>query len=224
MTYTPLISAGDISGLPLSNVIAALSSPAQTQLLTDASRAVENYCGRLLAPFTGHVERHRAQMTDPDAQADIYVPLDLQGTLGTSRARSLGANDLVRHVFLKEYPPVYPEMWTGSITAITVTHAIGGATTLDLSSGSLTYHPETGQIMFPLGTYIVIGDLLSITYAGGYSTVPDDLKRATVYEAIEQGMVDIFPAMGLGKDLDMEMLTRKKAELLDPYVRDDEAW
>lgn len=219
MPYTPLIALSDITAVPLANVISELSNAAQTQLLTDASRSIEGYCDRLFAPFTGHLEVHRAQDIDIDAQADEYVPLDLQGTLGTARARSLGANDLVRHVWLKERPPHYPEMWSGAISSIAVQHAVGGATTLDLSAQNLSYFYTTGEIFFPLGVYVVQGDRITVTYSGGYATVPDDLKRACVFEAIEIGMVDIFPLAGIGKELDMGLLQEKKAQLLDRYVR-----
>jgi hypothetical protein len=57
-------------------------------------------------------ESHRAQGIDPDEYSDAgSMPMDIHGTLGTSYANALGAGDQVRHVWLNEYAPRYPELW-----------------------------------------------------------------------------------------------------------------
>jgi hypothetical protein len=150
----------------------------QQDFLMEATRLCEGAAsGRRLAPFT-LTETHRLQGIDPDEYTDAAnLPLDLSGVMGRSYAYALGASTLVRHCWLNEFPPHYPEMWTYSNITVNVTRSYGGGQTLSPSQ----YRgpaPDSGHIWFNLGLFIPIGSYADFTYTGGYTTMPADLVRA----------------------------------------------
>ena len=216
--YSPLATVSSASSTPLNNIIKNFSATEQTNLMTRASRAIETYCQRRLTPFTGLVESQRAQAVDPDEQMDTWVPLDTAGALGMSRAASLGANDLVRHFWVRQYPPVWEDLWTGSITSIAIYRAIAGSQTItDMTN--VQYETDTGHVRFNLGSYVPQGSTLSVTYSGGYSTIPDELVQACILRAAKIALVDLNPQQKNAVDIDVQNLESEIKDLLTDYVR-----
>lgn len=214
--YVPLATVADMETTPLYDLIRNLSASSQTNLLTRASRAVESYCNRRLAPFT-ITESHRAQNIDPDEQTDVYTPLDQTAMLGMSRAASLGSSELVRHEWLREYPVRWQDLWSGSLVAITIYRAVSGSQDVDVST--VQYEVDTGHIRYTLGTYLPQGSTQVIEYTGGYSTVPDELIMATELRAAIMQIVHLEPE---SRSHDLDELKAEYAEILSPYVRDVE--
>lgn len=217
MAYTPLATLANLTSTPLKDLTTNYTVPEQQNLITRASRAIETYCGRRLAPFT-KTESHRAEGLDPDESADNYgMLLDTAGILGQSRAQSLGSTDLVRHVFLRERPVQWEEMWTGAINTCTIYRSFSGSQVVDITT--LQYETDTGHVRFSLGTFLPQGSTISINYTGGYSpAVPDDLIQATMFKAAELAIVNLLPEDRPGVDL--TELRQMIASLCAPYLAD----
>ena len=203
MAYIPLATPSDLVDGPLANVVRSLTASQQQKLCVRASRAIETYCQRRLTPFT-ITETCRALDVDAEETWDAVVMLDPQSELALSRAQSLGATALVRHIWLKQYPPVWNELWQGSITSITILRAIAGSQVIqgnDLSS--LQYEQDTGHVRFYYGAYIPPGSTIATVYSGGYSPVPDELIQACVLRATKMALVTLDPEERTGHDLDV---------------------
>jgi len=149
----------------------------QSALLLEASREVETVCDRRLMPFANLVETQRAEALDVEDALDAYVPLDPTSQLGFSRAQSLGSTLLVRHFWVRETPPRYQDMWTGSISGIQLFRSFSGQQSV--VSSTWQFEPDTGHVRFQLGTFVPPGTTIQVTYSGGYSTVPANLVRAS---------------------------------------------
>lgn len=200
------------------DLIRSFPAQAVTDIMIEATRACETECQRRLAPFTGHVETHRAEGIDPDEYTDAAnLPLDLQGTLGRSYAYALGASSLIRHCWLNEFAPLYQEYWTYSGVALTVVRSYGGSE--NLSPGQYV-GPEidSGHVWFNLGKFIPVGSLIRITYSGGYATVPADLVRACKYLAASIAARELDPIQG-GHSHNPDELEALAVSWLSPYVR-----
>lgn len=220
MPLTPLASANDFqawgSNAQLVQNTAVWTPTALDTLMTRATRSVESRCDRRLAAFTGLLETSRADGVDTDGLADSDFPLDLVGALGRSQARAYGATSLVRDVWLREYAPVYADLWATTVSSIQLVLAYGG--TYDVDPGSVEGpEPDTGHLRFRLGTFVPAGTTVRVTYSGGYTTVPDDLEQATILQATKLVLLAAEPELRTGMstaDLDAEILM-----LLDPYIR-----
>ncbi len=148
----------------------------QNDLLMEATRLCEGAADRRLAPFTT-TETARLAGLDPDEYVDsANLPLDLSGTLGRSYAQALGASTLVRHCWLREFAPHYPEYWSYSDISVNITRSYGGGQNLSPNQ-YLGPAPDSGHIWFNLGLFIPIGSYADITYTAGYATTPADLRR-----------------------------------------------
>jgi hypothetical protein len=190
----PLASSADMQGGQFADLVRDYSAGDFDQLMIEATRVCEGIAGRRLAPFTGVPETHRATGIDPDEYTDAgSVPLDLQGTLGRSYSDALGAGDQVRHVWLNEFAPRYPEMWTYANVQVTILRSYGGTSTMSPAS-IIGAEPDSGHIWFTLGTFLPLGSLIRVTYDGGYSTVPADLARACKLQAAVLALGEIDPA------------------------------
>ena len=180
MADTPplLCSPAQFTSAAFADLASALTGDALVEFLQEATRLCEEECGRRLVPYT-LTETHRAEGMDPDEYTDsANLPMDLQGTLGRSYAYALGASTLVRHVWLSNYAPMYPEYWTYSNVSLNIIRSYGGSqefNTTQLLSGP---DPDTGHVWFQLGTFLPIGSLIYATYTGGYTTIPASLVRA----------------------------------------------
>lgn len=187
------------------------------QTMVDATRICEGNAGRRLAPFTAVPESHRATGIDPDdATSSSGIPVSMQATLSTSYANALaGSGDMVRHIWLNECAPRYPEMWTYSGLTVQVFLSIGGSQTYP-GAQIIGAEPDSGHIWFYLGSYIPPGSLIRVTYSGGYTTVPADLVRACKLTAAVLILGEIDPA-GTEYSHDQGKLTAMAEKILSRY-------
>lgn len=189
-------------------------SAAQNAILLEATRGCETICDRRLAPFTGLLETQRANALDVEDALDAYVPLDPTSQLGFSRAQSLGSTLLVRHFWLREAPPRYPDMWTGAISSLTVRRSFSGTQVVDQSG--IQFEPDTGHVRFALGTFIPPGTTILCTYSGGYSTVPADLVRAAKLMTAALIVRELAPT---SQSRDPDLLHTEAVAALTGYTR-----
>jgi hypothetical protein len=190
----PLATASDMAAGQFADLVRDYSADALAQLMIESTRQCEGMAGRRLAPFTGVPESHRATGIDPDEMSGSGDgPMDLAGTLGRSYSASLGGGDQVRHVWLSEYAPRYPEMWTYSNLQVSLLRSYGGSQTMAAAS-LIGAEPDSGHVWFNLGTFLPQGSLIRVVYDGGYSTVPADLGRACKLLAASLALGEIDPA------------------------------
>ncbi|MEV4438516.1 hypothetical protein AB0K09_05755 [Streptomyces sp. NPDC049577] len=214
----PLTTAADLAAGQFADLVRDYSPAALDQLMVEATRQCEGICGRRLAPFTAVPESHRAQGIDPDEYTEAAgLPMDIQGTLGRSYADALGPGDQVRRVWLNEYAPRYPEMWSYSNLRVTILRSYGGSQTIAAAS-LIGAEADSGHIWFALGTFLPIGSLIRITYDGGYTTVPADLARACKLLAAGLVLGEIDPA-GTQFGHDRGVLTAQAEAILCNYQR-----
>ena len=188
-------------------------------ILIEATRLVEEEAGRRLAPFTV-TETVRATGIDPDEYAESAgMPMDIQGTLGLSYATSLGAGvSLVRHFWLHEYPPHYPDMWAYSDVSVTIIRSYGGSQLL--SPGQILQGPDdTGHVQVTLGTFLPIGSRIQCTYSGGYATIPGSLVRATKYMAAAIILRELDPEGERTGGHDPDVLQTDAMLIMDAWQR-----
>jgi hypothetical protein len=218
-TLTPLTTWAQLTNGAFADLVRSYTDPtAQTGLLAEATRLCEEACGRRLAPFTGLVETERATGIDPDEYIDAgNIPLDLAGTLGKSYAYAMGTTSLVRHGWLSEYAPRYPEMWTYSIASIKISRSYGGDQFVNLANVRGP-DPDTGHIWYPIGTFLPIGSMVTYTYGGGYSTMPASLVRAGKNMAAFLVARELDPT-GQTHGHDPEVLLGDAHEALANYMR-----
>jgi hypothetical protein len=191
------------------------TTTALTNILMEATRACESATDRRLAPFT-MTETQRADAMDIEDAMDAYVPLDPTSQLGFSRAQSLGSTLLVRHFWVRETPPRYPEYWTGTINSIALLRSFSGTQSVDVSG--VQYEQDTGHVRFALGTFVPAATTIVVNYSGGYSTAPADLVRACKYMAASTVLKELDPAQAIhGHDPDA--LRLDAMELLASYTR-----
>ena len=192
-TPTPLATVSQLTDGPLADLVTGYTSDGLTQLCLRATRECEGVVNRRLAPFTGHVEAVRASGIDPDEYGGQgSMPLDLPGTLGKSFAGAMGGGDLVRHVWLSEFAPRYPEMWTYSNVQITIVRSYGGNAVVPVTSIEGP-EPDTGHVWFRIGTFLPVGSLIRVQYGGGYTTVPADLVSAGRFMAASIAVRELDP-------------------------------
>lgn len=217
-TPTPLATVAQMTEGPFNDLVSNFSATAKTDLMLEATRACETECQRRLAPFTGHVETHRAEGVDPDEYTDAAnLPLDLQGTLGRSYAHALGASTMVRHCWLNEYAPLYPEYWAYSGVSITIVRSYGGSQVL-APTQMIGPEIDSGHMWFTLGVFVPIASLIRVTYSAGYSTVPADLVRACKYMAASIAVRELDPIM-VQHGHDAGALEAQAVAWLSPYGR-----
>jgi len=156
--------------------------PVINDMLLEATRQCEDEIGRRLVPYTT-TETFRAEGVDPDEYGgSAMVPMSIQATLGMSYAQSLGGGDLVRHLWLDQKAPKYPEMWAYSGVSIVIIRSYGGTQNLPASAILGGPEPDTGHIWFQLGTFLPVGSRVAVTSTGGYSiAIPASLVRACKY-------------------------------------------
>jgi hypothetical protein len=198
------------------DLVRGMSPEAVANLMKEGTRACESACDRRLVPFTNVVETQRAQALDIEDTVEAQLPLDPIAALGLSRAQSFGATDLVRHAWLREFPPRYPEMWSATISAIELRWSFSGTTPVDVTG--IQFEPDTGHVRFQLGTFVPIGTTLRFTYSGGYSTIPADLVLAGKFMCAGIVVKQLDPATRQSGH-DPDALRNEAMEILGPYVR-----
>lgn len=190
----PLATSADMQAGQFADLVRDYSSSDLDQLMVEATRLCEGIAGRRLAPFTAVPETHRATGIDPDEYTDsTNLPMDILGSLGRSYANALGAGDQVRHCWLNEFAPRYPEMWAYANLQVTLLRSYGGSQTVNAVT-IIGAENDSGHIWFTLGTFLPVGSLIRAVYDGGYATVPADLARACKLQAAVLALGEIDPA------------------------------
>lgn len=213
----PLATSTDMLSGQFADLCRDYALPDLDQTMVDATRMCEGEASRRLAPFTAIPESHRATGVDPDESANPGgIPVSMQSTLAMSYASALGAGtDMVRHLWLNEYAPRYPEMWTYSDLNVTVFQPVGGSQYYP-AANLVGAEPDSGHVWFTIGSYIPPGSLIRVTYSGGYSTVPADLARACKMLAATLILAEIDPA-GTEYSHDPGKLTATAEKILSKY-------
>lgn len=189
----PLATSADMQAGQFADLVRDYSTPDLDQLMIESTRVCEGIAGRRLAPFTAVPESHRATGIDPDEYTDATsLPMDIVGSLGRSYANALGAGDQVRHCWLNEHAPRYPEMWTYANLQVTILRSYGGSQVVN-TANILGAEPDSGHIWFTLGTFLPLGSLIRVVYDGGYTTTPADLGRACKLQAAVLALGEIDP-------------------------------
>ena len=174
-------------------------------ILVEATSTIEDNTNRRLAPFQHHICEERLFGIAPDEYGDVSadMPIDIYGSLGISKAAALGASDLVRHFWLDQYAPFYPELWTYNIESMTIYRTYGDYQTIDFAHGGILGPNVTdGHVWFRLGTFIPEGTFVKTVYSGGYTLgVPPALKRACLFQAIKYVILECEPQMRSSMDL-----------------------
>lgn len=213
-TVAPLATPAQFSEGPLADLVRDYSTDALMDLLMEATRMLEDYADRRLAPFTDMVETQRADALDIEDALDAYVPMDPTSQLGFSRAQSLGSTLLVRHFWLREFPPRTPEYWAGSLTSVQLLRSFSGVQDVDVTQ--LQYEPDTGHVRFQLGTFVPPGTTIVSTYSGGYSTVPSSLVRACKFATASLAVAELDPAV---QSHDPDDLWSRATQIVGSYAR-----
>lgn len=213
---TPLCTWPQVTAGAFADLLRGYTSPAaQADLLIEGTRMCESLADRRLAPFTNLVESQRAEALDVEDALDAYIPLDPTSQLGFSRAQSLGSTMLVRHYWVRSFPPRFPEYWTGSLASVQLLRSFSGTQTV--SPSTLQYEPDTGHVRFQLGTFVPPGTTIVTTYSGGYTVaIPADLVRACKYTVASIAMTELDPAARSHDPLELEEIA---ASILDAYMR-----
>lgn len=212
----PLATFEQLNTGAFADLVRDYGPDAQQDLMIEATRMCETEADRRFVPFTV-TESHRAGGIDPDEYADAAnLPMDLQGTLGSSYAQALGATTLVRHCWLNEYAPRYPELWAYSGVAVQIVRSYGGSEQMTVSQ-LIGPESDSGHLWFQLGTFLPIASIIRVTYSGGYATVPADLVRACKYMAASIAVRELDPTQAGGHDPDL--LYNDALKALKPYER-----
>lgn len=213
---TPLATTADLLAGPFADLFMQFDPDVVDGFLADATRICEDETDRRLAPFTGLIESHRATGIDPEEYGDAGgIPIDPAGVVGASYAAALGSTSLVRHVYLDQYAPRYPEMWSYSDLNVLILRSFGGT---QLIPADRVTGPEadTGHLWFPLGTYLPAGSLVRVTYSGGFTTVPRSLSRACRLMAAHLAVGELRPGQTTH---DADTLRTQAVEILASYIR-----
>ena len=217
---SPLCTAAQFNSGAFADLAAYYVQQTQQPLedvLLEATRGLEEIADRRLAPFTITGESHRAEGIDPDEYADsANLPMDLQGTLGRSYAYALGASTLVRHFWLNEFAPRYPEMWTYSNVSITIVRSYGGS---EVITAQQITGPDTdsGHVWFQLGTFLPIGSYIYVGYSGGYTVaVPAGLVRACKLKTAALIVRELNPE---GTSHNPDLLEQSAEKIMERWAR-----
>lgn len=212
---TPLCTSATMQSGAFADLVRDYTEPALERLMQRATRMCEAATDRRLATFT-ITESMRAQALDVDDITEIPGPMEPSAQLGFSRAQSLGTSQLVRHFWLREYPPRWPEYWGGHINTITLWRSYSGQQAV--VTNTVQYEIDTGHVRFQLGTYVPVGTTIQINYTGGYTTVPFDLEQACEYMAASIVMKQLDPTQAM-RGHDPDALRLDALEILTAYTR-----
>ncbi|MFJ6215006.1 hypothetical protein ACIQGZ_16970 [Streptomyces sp. NPDC092296] len=214
----PLATADDLQVGQFADLVRGFSPEALDVLMVEATRLCEDACGRRLAPFTGLPESHRAQGIDPDElPGDAGIPVSMQATLNMSYANALGgAGSMVRHVWLNEFAPRYPDLWQYGNLSVSLILSQGGLQRVGPAQ-IVGAEPDSGHVWFQLGTFLPPGSLIRVQYDGGYQTMPASLARAGKLMAASLAATELDPMVQTGHDAGA--LREQAEKILASYAR-----
>ena len=136
-------------------LVVDLDATTIADILVEATAHLEDLTGRRLAPFKGHIYQDRLFGIDPGEYGNnADMPMDIFGSLGMSQAIALGASTLVRHFWLDQHAPAYPELWTYNIQSMTIYRTYGDYQPIDFNHGGVRGPDVTdGHVWIRLGTF-----------------------------------------------------------------------
>lgn len=224
LDYVPLATVEDMQDGPYKYMLTGGSASYLENVMVRASRRVESRCGHRFVPFTGITHTEYAEgVPMPEGSPSPGIALPLGTTMSLSRATALGSGaGWVRDVWLDEFAPQYPELWTYSDVSVSVSPPIGGGP-VPVGAAVEGPYPDTGQLRLPVYTYCPPGSLITVVYGGGYTvSYPDDLVQAAMMQAAKTLILALAPerrSSGLStSDLEAEIVTT-----LGPYGCEDDA-
>ena len=213
MVTTPLASSTDFNNSPFNNMARSMVQAELDRTMLAASRAAEGLCrGARLMPFTT-TETTRLQDTDVEESVSSGMPLPAQSQMGLDYATALSMPVMVRHFWVRHYPRTYAEMWTGVLTAVSISWPYQTAPFV-VPITSIAFDADTGHARFNLGTFSPPGSTAIITYTGGYTTTPDDLRQAVLLLAAAMLTRELDPNE---QSSDPEVLRNEANDLLVAY-------
>lgn len=188
--------------------------------LVEATAHLESLTSRRLAPFSNFVyeaELFGISPTEYGNNADM--PLDIYGSLGLSQAVSLGASSLVRHFWLDQFAPAYPELWTYDIQSMTIYRTYGDYQPIDFANGGIRGPSVTdGHVWLRLGTFAPEGSRINVVYSGGYTNgIPPDLRRACLFQTAKFLILEAEPQ--IRKEMNLDAIDTQIEHLISPWVR-----
>jgi hypothetical protein len=189
-------------------------------ILVEATTHLEDLTSRRLAPFTGHIYEDRIFGIDPmEYGNNADMPLDIYGSLGLSQAMALGASTLVRHFWLDQFAPAYPELWTYTIESMTLFRTYGDFQPIDFLNGGVRGPDVTdGHVWFRLGTFAPEGSRIQVVYSGGYTNgIPPSLRRACLYQAAKFVILEFEPQTR--RELNLDEIENQINKLIGPWIR-----
>jgi hypothetical protein len=189
-------------------------------ILVEATSHLEDRTGRRLAPFKGHIYEDRLFGIDPSEYGNnADMPMDIFGSLGLSQAIALGASTLVRHFWLDQFAPVYPELWTYNIQSMTIFRTYGDYQPIDVYHGGVRGPDVTdGHVWLRLGTFAPQGTRVRVVYDGGYTvSIPPSLRRACLFQAAKFIILEFEPQTR--RDMNLDQIDTQIDMLIAPWVR-----
>ena len=189
-------------------------------LLVEATSHLEDRTGRRLAPFTGHIFEERLFGIDPvEYGKNADKPMDIYGSLGMSQAIALGASTLVRHFWLDQFAPVYPELWTYNVQSMTLYRTYGDFQPIDFAHGGVRGPDVTdGHVWIRLGTFAPEGSRIKVVYDGGYTIgVPPSLRRACLFQAAKFIILEFEPQTR--REMNLDQIDQQIDNIIAPWIR-----
>lgn len=150
-------SQSDVTTQALARLWTSLSDAQLLDYLTQASGTVESIVGGRLVAFT--------------TTEDLPCTLDRDLPAGSGLAFTI---------------PVLPAWnsaaWNGTVTAVKVLDPYSSTVSFVTVAGPFDYDPSTGRVRFNASSY-PDARTVRVTYTGGFTTVPPELIKATIYLA-----------------------------------------
>lgn len=212
VSFTPLASSADFQASPFADMVTGMAQAELDRTMAVATRAAEGLTKCLLAPFQV-TETTRLQDGDVEDLVPTGLPLPAQAQFGLSKASAMNIPSLVRHAWVRNYPRVHEDLWTGAIVSCDISWALQAAPFV-VPADQIQFEADTGHIRFVVGTFTPPGTTAITTYTGGYTTTPDDLKQACLLLAAEQIVIAVDPA---DQAHDPDRLHTQAQRLLVPY-------
>jgi len=201
-------------------LVVDLDATTIADILVEATAHLEDLTGRRLAPFKGHIYQDRLFGIDPGEYGNnADMPMDIFGSLGMSQAIALGASTLVRHFWLDQHAPAYPELWTYNIQSMTIYRTYGDYQPIDFNHGGVRGPDVTdGHVWIRLGTFAPEGSRIEVVYDGGYTNgIPPSLRRACLFQAAKFIMLEFEPQTR--REMNLDDIDKQINSLIGPWVR-----
>lgn len=189
-------------------------------ILVEATAHLEDRTGRRLAPFKGHIFQERLFGIDPSEYGNnADMPMDIYGSLGMSQAIALGASTLVRHFWLDQFAPAYPELWTYTIKSMNIYRTYGDFQPIDFEHGGIRGPDVTdGHVWIRLGTFAPEGTRVQVVYDGGYTNgIPASLRRACLFQAAKFVILEFEPQTR--REMNLDQIDQQIDMLIAPWIR-----